>query len=95
MKSKNPSTKKKFTFYVTLGYGHPGSPGYIKASEVAASERDARDSLRRRLRGLIGLRYAMVYASIDRVHPLDKTYRGTPEEYAAEFYQPKPEEQNL
>ena len=57
-------------FYMTVGSGQPYYPGYFVAHAV--NENDARQMTYKALNG----RWCSTYDSLDKVHPLDRIYRG-------------------
>lgn len=59
------------TYFVTLGFGQPFSPGYFEVK--AETENEARVIANERL----DRRWCGIYFSLDEVHELDRVYRGT------------------
>jgi hypothetical protein len=64
-------------FYMTLGSGQQYYPGYFECE--AESEAGARMMTHRALNG----RWCGTYESLEDLHPLDRIYRGTIDEYGA------------
>lgn len=62
-------------YYMTLGSGQPHYPGYFICE--AESKVSARMMTHRALNG----KWCGIYESLDQVHPDDRIYRGTIDEF--------------
>lgn len=70
--SDNPT----FVFYGTFGCGHPGAPGYLRVKVSAPSSGEAYAEAYSRMNQATGGKWCALYDSLDRVHELDRIFRG-------------------
>lgn len=70
-------SKQEFTFFGTAGDGQPGFPGYLRVTVRNMEDRDeAMKIAYQRMNQATNCRWCRLYDSLDRVHELDKHFRG-------------------
>ncbi len=65
-----------FEFFASLGSGQPFYPGYFKVIASGETRNEAESKVRAALRRELDNRWCMLYASVEALHPLDRTPRG-------------------